>query len=55
MTLSIVRLSISRAFGYRCCRYRLAALGPEMRKLADERLQQINLAFDAAERRYTGQ
>jgi DnaJ-domain-containing protein 1 len=34
---------------------RLAALGPEMRKLAEERLQQINLAFDAAERRFTGQ
>ena len=33
---------------------RLAALGPEMRKLAEERLQQINLAFDAAERRFTG-
>jgi preprotein translocase subunit Sec63 len=33
---------------------RLAALGPEMRKLAQERLQQINLAFDAAERRFTG-
>jgi DnaJ-domain-containing protein 1 len=32
---------------------RLAALGPEMRKLAEERLQQINLAFDAAERRFT--
>src|SRR5262245_65911501 len=31
---------------------RLAALGPEMRKLAEERLQQINLAFDAAERRF---
>src|SRR4051794_18445280 len=28
---------------------RLAALGPETRKLAEERLQQINLAFDAAE------
>ena len=25
------------------------------RKLAEERLQQINLAFDAAERRFTGQ
>ena len=34
---------------------RLAALGPEMRKLAEERLQQINLAFDAAERRFTRQ
>jgi hypothetical protein len=34
---------------------RLAALGPEMRKLAEERLQQINLAFDAAERQFTGQ
>jgi DnaJ-domain-containing protein 1 len=34
---------------------RLAALGPEMRRLAEERLQQINLAFDAAERRFTGQ
>jgi preprotein translocase subunit Sec63 len=34
---------------------RLAALGPEMRKLAEERLQQINLAFDAAERRFTAQ
>src|SRR5215467_4267510 len=33
---------------------RLAALGPEMRKLAEERLQQINLAFDAAERQFTG-
>ena len=33
---------------------RLAALGPEMRKLAEERLQQINMAFDAAERRFTG-
>ena len=33
---------------------RLAALGPEMRKLAEERLQQINLAFDAAERSFTG-
>jgi DnaJ-domain-containing protein 1 len=33
---------------------RLAALGPEMRKLAEERLQQINLAFNAAERRFTG-
>jgi len=33
---------------------RLAALGPEMRKLAEERLQQINLAFDAAERWFTG-
>lgn len=33
---------------------RLAALGPEMRKLAEERLQQVNLAFDAAERRFTG-
>ena len=33
---------------------RLAALGPEMRKLAEERLQQINLAFDAAEGRFTG-
>lgn len=33
---------------------RLAALGPEMRKLAEERLQQINLAFDAAEQRFTG-
>ncbi len=33
---------------------RLAALGPEMRKLAEERLQQINLAFDASERRFTG-
>jgi DnaJ-domain-containing protein 1 len=33
---------------------RLAALGPEMRRLAEERLQQINLAFDAAERRFTG-
>jgi DnaJ-domain-containing protein 1 len=33
---------------------RLAALGPEMRKLAEERLRQINLAFDAAERRFTG-
>jgi DnaJ-domain-containing protein 1 len=33
---------------------RLAALGPEMRKLAEERLQRINLAFDAAERRFTG-
>jgi DnaJ-domain-containing protein 1 len=32
---------------------RLAALGPEMRKLAEERLQQINLAFDAAERQFT--
>ncbi len=32
----------------------LAALGPEMRKLAEERLQQINLAFDAAERSFTG-
>jgi preprotein translocase subunit Sec63 len=32
---------------------RLAALGPETRKLAEERLQQINLAFDAAERRFT--
>src|SRR5690349_5415647 len=36
-------------------RGRLAALGPEMRKLAEERLQQINLAFDAAERRFAGQ
>src|SRR5215470_7944272 len=34
---------------------RLAALGPDMRKLAEERLAQINLAFDAAERRFTGQ
>src|SRR5215470_17337427 len=34
---------------------RLAALGPEVRKLAEERLAQINLAFDAAERRFTGQ
>src|SRR5215813_8204272 len=34
---------------------RLATLGPEMRKLAEERLQQINLAFDAAERRFTAQ
>ena len=34
---------------------RLAALGPEMRRLAEERLQQINLAFDAAERRFTRQ
>jgi DnaJ-domain-containing protein 1 len=34
---------------------RLAALGPETRKLAEERLQQINLAFDAAERQFTGQ
>jgi preprotein translocase subunit Sec63 len=34
---------------------RLAALGPEMRKAAEARLQQINLAFDAAERRFTGQ
>jgi DnaJ-domain-containing protein 1 len=33
---------------------RLATLGPEMRKLAEERLQQINLAFDAAERHFTG-
>ena len=33
---------------------RLAALGPEMRKLAEERLQQINMAFDAAERKFTG-
>ena len=33
---------------------RLAALGPEMRKLAEQRLQQINLAFDAAERQSTG-
>jgi|SRR5262245_7993193 len=33
---------------------RLAALGPEMRRLAEERLEQINLAFDAAERRFTG-
>jgi len=33
---------------------RLAALGPEMRKLAEERLQQINLAFNAAERHFTG-
>ena len=33
---------------------RLAVLGPEMRKLAEERLQQINLAFDAAERQFTG-
>jgi|SRR3954454_15885444 DnaJ-domain-containing protein 1 len=33
---------------------RLAALGPEMRKFAEERLQQINLAFDAAERQFTG-
>jgi DnaJ-domain-containing protein 1 len=33
---------------------RLATLGPELRKLAEERLQQINLAFDAAERRFTG-
>jgi len=33
---------------------RLAALGPEMRKLAEERLQQINLAFNAAERQFTG-
>jgi len=33
---------------------RLAALGPELRKLAEERLQQINIAFDAAERRFTG-
>jgi len=33
---------------------RLAVLGPELRKLAEERLQQINLAFDAAERRFTG-
>ena len=33
---------------------RLAALGPEMRKLAEERLQQINLAFDTAERQFTG-
>ena len=33
---------------------RLAALGPEMRKLAEERLQRINLAFDAAERQFTG-
>jgi preprotein translocase subunit Sec63 len=33
---------------------RLATLGPEMRKLAEERLQQINLAFNAAERRFTG-
>ena len=33
---------------------RLAALGPEMRKLAEERLQQINLAFEAAERQFTG-
>jgi preprotein translocase subunit Sec63 len=33
---------------------RLAALGPEMRKLAEERLQQINRAFDAAERQFTG-
>jgi len=33
---------------------RLAALGPEMRKLAEERLQQINSAFDAAERQFTG-
>src|SRR5262245_45189800 len=33
---------------------RLAALGPEMRKLAEQRLQQINLAFDAAERQFTG-
>jgi DnaJ-domain-containing protein 1 len=34
---------------------RLAALGPETRKLAEDRLQQINLAFDAAERQFTGQ
>jgi preprotein translocase subunit Sec63 len=34
---------------------RLAILGPEMRKVAEERLQQINLAFDAAERRFMGQ
>ena len=33
---------------------RLAALGPEMRKLAEQRLQQINLAFDAAERQFAG-
>jgi preprotein translocase subunit Sec63 len=33
---------------------RLAALGPEMRKLAEERLQRINLAFDAAERQFSG-
>src|SRR5689334_5234652 len=33
---------------------RLAALGPDMRKLAEERMQQINLAFDAAERQFTG-
>ena len=33
---------------------RVAAFGPEIRKLAAERLQQIKLAFDAAERRFTG-
>jgi DnaJ-domain-containing protein 1 len=32
---------------------RVAALGPEMRKLAEERRQQINLAFNAAERQFT--
>jgi DnaJ-domain-containing protein 1 len=33
---------------------RLNALGPELRRLAEQRLREINSAFEAAERRFTG-